>query len=98
MFGNHRIFIGGKLLQDRQKTIVTAIADCHDNISTKSAYLSSFDKKAAKDLAKRLRSELRQPFQLRIHQLFSWGKFRHGAYRSRTVPGTDVLADVAPVN
>ena len=60
--------------------------------------LGAAEWRVAKEPAKAVAVQLRQPFQSGVHQLRTYGQLGISADRRPPVPGADILADVASEN
>src|SRR5258708_2033732 len=92
------IFIGCKLVEQRQKLPLGAIAHGDGNVAAQPGSFCPTDGRSAKSLAELFRAHFGEPLERWIYQLRTRLEFRRGGYWSFTVPGADVLADVASEN
>src|SRR5216684_6273864 len=97
-FGHRLIFIGCKLFEQRKKLPVGAIAHGDGNVPPQTSTLCPADGRSAKYFAELFRAHFSKPIKRRIDQLGSRLELRRSGCRSLTVPGADILADVASKN
>src|SRR6266581_7495244 len=98
MLGNGFIGVRGERLQPGNELRVAAVPHGDGEIAAQAGIFSALDGGAAEGGAKILLTQCGQPFQRRIYQFSPGLKFGSG-WRLRlivaSIPGTDVLADVA---
>src|SRR5258708_13438165 len=92
------IFIGCKLVEQRQKLQLGAIANGDGSVAAQTGSFCPTDGRSAKCLAELSRAHFGERLERWIYQLRTRVGFRRGGYWSFTVPGADVLADVASEN
>src|SRR5271157_5987686 len=98
VLGNNRVFVATEFFQHRQEALVAAVAHCDCHVAAKSVESCALYRRAAKQLAKFIHAELRQPFELRIDQLRPRFQFRRLRQPRLAVPRANILADVAAEN
>src|ERR1700732_3005217 len=94
-FGHGLIFIARKLLEQREKSLLTAIAHGDSYIPAQPGAFCPTDWRSAKYLAEFFRAHFSQPLECWIYQLRTRLQFWCSGYGSPPIPGTHVLADVA---
>ena len=74
---------------------MAAVAHGNDSVAAYACALGAANRRAAKFFAKFLFADFCEPYQRGIHKPLARLELRGGADRALTVPGTNILANVA---